>query len=144
MRLSWMLLGAIVMGACDKPREAPLPPPPTFSLGDVAGTWKVQAFREGSDSVLVEYQIAGTSDPAAWTMTLTNRPPMALRVSVDGDSLIAEAGPYESVLRPGVVVVAKTISRLQGGKMVGTFSAKYATRMVDSVLTGRIEATRMP
>jgi hypothetical protein len=104
----------------------------------------MRALPASGDTTLVEYEINGTADPSTWMITLPDRAPMPLRVSVAGDSMTAEAGPYESVLRKGVVVMTKVVSRLQDGKMVGTFTAKYATRMVDSVLTGRVEGTRVP
>lgn len=143
MRYLWFFLGAIVAGACAKAPDPP-PPPPPFSLADVAGTWRMRALPASGDTTLVEYEINGTADPSTWMITLPDRAPMPLRVSVAGDSMTAEAGPYESVLRKGVVVMTKVVSRLQDGKMVGTFTAKYATRMVDSVLTGRVEGTRVP
>jgi hypothetical protein len=58
--------------------------------------------------------------------------------------MVAEAGPYESVLRSGVAVVTRTVNRLEGGRLVGTFMARYATNIVDSVLRGRTEGSRVP
>jgi len=139
MRACWLLVSIAVV-TCGKQA----PPPPTFSLADVAGTWNIRAMADTGNAVLAEYQMAGAADPASWTMTLPNRPPMRVKVSVDADSLMVEAGPYESILRTGVAVVTKGVSRLRDGKLVGTFVAKYATRMVDSVLTGRTEGVRVP
>ena len=34
--------------------------------------------------------------------------------------------------------------RARTRRLIGTFVAKYATRMVDSVLTGRTEGTKVP
>jgi hypothetical protein len=33
-------------------------------------------------------------------------------VLVDGDSVVAEAGPFESALRPDVMVTTRTVARL--------------------------------
>jgi hypothetical protein len=77
-------------------------------------------------------------------MTLPNRKPMRLKVSVDADSFMVETPPYPSILHEGVAVVSRGVSRLRDGKLIGTFVAKYATRTVDSVLTGRTEGTKVP
>ena len=139
MRGSWLLLSVAVI-SCDE--EAPAPT--CIFTRYVAGTWNVRAMRDTGDAVLAEYQMSGTADPASWTMTFPNRPPMRLKVSVDADSFMVETPPYPSILHEGVAVVSKGVSRLRDGKLVGTFVAKYATRMVDSVLTGRTEGTRVP
>ena len=139
MRGSWLLVSVAVISCEKKP-----PPQPAFSLADVAGTWNVRAMRDTGDAVLAEYQLSGTASPASWNMILPNRQPMRLRVSVDADSFMTETPPYPSILQEGVAVVSKGVHRLRDGKLVGTFVAKYATRMVDSVLTGRTEGTKVP
>ena len=139
MRGSWLLVSVAVIACEKKP-----PPPPAFSLADVAGTWNVRAMRDTGDAVITEYQMSGTADPTSWTMTLPNRPPMRVKVSVDADSFMVQTPPYPSILHEGVAVVSRGVNRLRDGKLVGTFVAKYATRMVDSVLTGRTEGTRVP
>jgi hypothetical protein len=63
-------------------------------------------------------------------------------VLVDGDSVVAEAGPFESVLRPGVMVTTRTVARLQGDMLTGTLVAHYVTEGADSVLVGRLHGTR--
>ena len=139
MRRSLLVVFAAVVACEKKP-----PPPPAFSLADVAGTWNVRAMRDTGDAVLAEYQMSGTTDPASWTMTFPNRRPMRVKVTIDGDSLMVETPPYPSLLHEGVAVVSKGVSRLRDGKLVGTFVAKYATRTIDSVLTGRTEGTKVP
>jgi hypothetical protein len=144
MRRYWLLGWVAAFGACAKAESkleegASLP---AFSLADVAGTWNMEAVRDSGGGVLATYQIGGTADPSTWTITFPNRSPIPLRVTIDGDSLITDAGPYESVLRAGVVVSTRAVSWLRDGKLTGKFVAKYATRMVDSVLTGRTEGIR--
>jgi len=139
MRGSWLLVSIAVLSCAKKS-----PPPPAFSLADVAGNWNVRAMRDTGDAVITEYQMSGTADAASWIMTLPNRGAMRLKVSVDADSFMVETPPYPSILHEGVAVVSKGVSRLRDGKLVGTFVAKYATRIVDSVLTGRTEGTRAP
>ena len=65
-------------------------------------------------------------------------------VAVAGDSIVTEAGPFESVLRKGVKVSTNSVLRLQNGKLVGTTIAHYATSGADSVRNLRIEGTRAP
>jgi hypothetical protein len=61
---------------------------------------------------------------------------------VDGDSVVAEAGPFESALRPGVMVTTHTVARLEGDMLTGTLVAHYGGTGPDSVLRGRIQGTR--
>jgi hypothetical protein len=65
-------------------------------------------------------------------------------VAVGGDSIITEAGPYESALRKGVQVRARMVLRLQEGKLVGTTEARYIKSGGDSVAHRPTEGTRAP
>jgi len=147
MRSLHFVLGAALLAACAKP-DAPPPavpaPPAAVNLADFAGTWTSQVMAEGSDSVLVTNTIVATADPAGWTLTLPGRAPMALRISTSGDSVVAEVGPYESVLRPGVQVSTRSAMKLEGGMMVGRTVATYAGGGADSVRVLRTRGTRNP
>ncbi|HEX9632204.1 MAG TPA: hypothetical protein VGA02_07035 [Gemmatimonadales bacterium] len=115
----------------------------TLSLADVAGTWTVNGMPESSDSVIVTYELVATGTTDGWTITFPGRDPIPVTVVlVDGDSVVSELGPFESVLRPGVMVTTRAVSRLQGDLLTGTFMARYATDAADSVLTGRLQGTR--
>ena len=117
----------------------------TISLADLAGTWNMRNMPETGDSTLVQYQVMATGETTGWMLHLPNRQPMPLRVMVEGDSLTTEAGQFESVLRPGVqVTTTRSVLRLQEGRLVGTFVARYKTTGPDSVLRGRVEGTRVP
>ena len=111
---------------------------------DLAGNWRVQGMTETSDSVIVEYTMTATADLTTWVLNLTGRPPITPTVMVAGDSVVMDAGPYESVLRPGVQVTTHSVSRMQGAELVGTVTARYATSAGDSVVTLRSRATRVP
>ena len=63
---------------------------------------------------------------------------------VDGDSVMTEAGPFESNRRAGVQVSTRSVLRHVDGRLVGTTRASYATTGADSVLMLRTEATRAP
>jgi len=122
---------------------APAPPAPV-SLASVAGTWNMRTMAAGSDSVLVSYQMVATADSTGWAFHFPKRDPVAIRVlAVAGDSIVTEAGPYQSVLRNGAKVTTNSVLRLQDGKLVGTTVAHY-TAGPDSVRNLRAEGTRAP
>jgi hypothetical protein len=119
--------------------------PAPISLADVAGRWTVRAVPETGDTTAVVSQLNAGADTTGWTMTLSNRPPIATRVVlVSGDSIVTETGPYESVLRKGVQVRTRSVMRLRDGKLIGNTVARYTTTGPDSVLRLRTEATRTP
>jgi hypothetical protein len=112
--------------------EAPAAAP--ISLKDVAGTYTMTGKNEAGDSTLLTYELIAT-DTTGWTIQYTDRknPEKVRIVSVAGDSIVAEAGPYRSVLRPGVMVTTHAVYRLQNGRLVGRTVAHWATKNPDSV-----------
>lgn len=115
---------------------------PAISLADVAGKWAMRSTdQDGSNPV--ETELNATADTSGWTMTAPNRKPIPVRVvAVEGDSIVTEAGPFESLIHKGVQVKTRNVNRLQGGKLVGTIEAHYTTKAGDSVVTRRSEGTR--
>ena len=112
--------------------EAP-PAPAPISLKAVAGKYDVTGKNEAGDSTLVTYEL-NTTDTTAWTLTFPKRKPIAQRiVSVAGDSIVLEAGPYESQIQKGVQVRTQTVYRLQNGKLVGRTVARYDTKGPDTL-----------
>ena len=154
MRAAGLLSCVVLLVACSRAEEAPATdsaagtvaaaPAATISLADLVGKWKQEVRREDSDSVLVTSEVNATADPAGWTITLPGRPPMPVRVTVSGDSIITGSGPYESVLRKGVQVTTDGVLRNQGGKLVGITTARYQGANADSVVRLRTEMTRIP
>ena len=63
-------------------------------------------------------------------------------IHVDGDSVVAEAGPFDSALRPGVAVTTRSVIRPQGDMLTGSIVARYGGGGADSVMTGRLQGTR--
>ena len=124
---------------------APAPPAPApISLADVAGKWSARVMPADKDTTLLSYDFVATGDSSGWTFNFPNRKPVPMRiVAVAGDSIVGEAGPYESALRKGVQVTTHSVLRLQDGKLVGTVVAHYA-KSADSVRYLRLEATRAP
>ena len=144
---------ALVFAACSRGEEAAktdssaaapaaAPAPATLSLADLTGKWSQETRAETGDSVLVRSEVNATADPAGWTITLPGRPPMPMKVTASGDSLISSTGPYESVLRKGVQVMTESVSRMQDGKLVGITTAHYKTAGADSVVRLRTTMTR--
>jgi hypothetical protein len=120
----------------------PTPQPAAgIALADVAGKWKQRTTDEAGGTV-VESEFIATADTSGWTLTLPNRNPIPVRVAVSGDSIITDAGPFESVVRKGVQVTTHTVYRLQDGKLVGTTEAHYALNGRDSVGLRPTVATR--
>ena len=132
--------------AMDTAAAAPETPAPsaTISLADVAGKWKVRTTDEDGSNV-IESGLTATADTSGWTLTFPNRKPIPVRVvAVNGDSIVTEAGPYESFLLKGVQVRTRAVSRLQDGKLVGMVEGRFATKSGDSVAHRRLEGTRAP
>jgi hypothetical protein len=127
--------------AAPTPPAAP-PAPAGISLADVAGKWSMTTMTEKGDSTLVKYELVATGDTTGWTFNFPKRKPVPAHVAVGGDSIIIDAGPYESVLRKGVQVTTHGVARLQDGKLVGTTVARYATHGADSLRNLRFEGTR--
>jgi hypothetical protein len=146
---------ALALLGCSKPADKPAdtaetadaaeaPTPASASLADMAGTWHVSSKVEGSDKV-VTYDLVITDSRDGWSLKFPNRDPIPVRViAVEGDSVVSEAGPFESVLRKGVQVRTSVVTRIQNGKLVGTNTARYDVTGPDTVAHLKFEGTRAP
>lgn len=85
-------------GAAASAPAAPAAPAP-ISMADLQGKWKMRTMAEGSDSPLVEYEME--IGPSGLTVHLPKRAPLKGTAVVEGDSMVSDVGPYESVLRKG-------------------------------------------
>ena len=153
-RFAFFCCGAILLGcgksevkpARDTTAVAPAAPESraAISLADLAGKWRLRSTDEAGGNV-VESELTATADTSGWTVTRPNGKTVPVRiVAVGGDSIITEAGPYESALRKGIPVRARMVLRLQEGKLVGTTEARYTLSGGDSVAHRPTEATRAP
>ena len=157
MRTLGLLCCALVLVACEKPKEqpaadtaamaapAPAPEPAApapISLADVAGKWTMRTMPADADTTLLTYELA--VGPDGWVYNFPKRKPIKATVTASGDSIVADAGPYESVLRKGVQVTTHGVLRLVDGKLVGTVAAHYATGGADTVRMLRVEGTKNP
>ena len=116
-----------------------------ITLDEVAGRWAMRVTLMGGDSTLVTHELVASANRTGWRLIFPNRRPIpAQAVAVAGDSIVTVFGPYESVLRDGVMVTTRSVYRLRNGRLHGTTVAQYATHSPDSVLQVRSVGTRMP
>jgi hypothetical protein len=150
---------AILLAACMKSENstpadtgttamapAPAPAAPAaapVSLKDVAGKYKVTSRGQNGDTTVVTYELNATGDTTGWTVTYPNRKAVPMRVIlVSGDSIVTEAGPFQSVRRTGVPVTTRTTYRWENGNLVGTTVAHYTIHGADTVRTFIVEGVK--
>ena len=143
-----LLLVLPMMLACAPAEETPMEDTTAMTAEapaplNYAGNWTVEVMPEAQDTVLVTYDMVATNDQSGWTTTLPGRETQAVRiVSISGDSVVSELGPFQSVLRPNEMVTTHTTLRPEGDRLVGTTIARYPTTGADSVTILRVRATR--
>src|SRR5687767_5104443 len=149
MRFTALLGLAVVLSGCTK-EEAPsaadtsavAAPAAASPVANLAGMWNVNVMREGSDSVATTY-VLNAMDSAAWTFTFPNREPIPIRITgMSGDTVLSEAGPFESSVRPGVQTRNEIKTWLENGKLVGWVRARYDVAGPDTVIVFRTEGTK--
>ena len=116
--------------------------PTPVNLADVAGKWDMRSVPTTGDTTPTTYVLTATSTTSGWTIKFPGRAAIPARVSVSGDSIMINAGPYPSVRRKGVQVTTNSVTRLQGGNLVGNSTAHYNVKTADSVLTLTSTGTR--
>lgn len=152
MRLCLVLAGGLLVLGCERESAEEttedqaadtVAEAATISLADIAGTWDMRSVPEtGPDTTATHSQIQATAD--GWTLFLPDRDPIEATATPSGDSIIVEAGPYESVRRPGTMVRTHSVYRLEGDRLVGTVVGHFETGDPDSVLRLHSEGTRAP
>jgi hypothetical protein len=114
-----------------------------MSLADLAGTWNMRTTStDPADTFINEYQIV--IDEASWTMNFPDRDPVSATAVVDGDNIITDSEPFESVRLPGTMVTTHTVFQLEGDRLVGDVTATWQMAAGDSVGQLRTEGTRAP
>ncbi|HUL03945.1 MAG TPA: hypothetical protein VLV16_12025 [Gemmatimonadales bacterium] len=113
----------------------------TAAAQGAVGSWNGKTMIGAKDSVVATYVLTIAADGKSGTMTFPNHDPIELRVlAMGGDSLVTEAGPYPSVLRPGQTVKSlRNVARVKGNTMTGMFQATYEN---GDVVKGKTQATR--
>jgi len=91
----------------------------------LTGDWEGKAMRGTSDSVITTTTLTFTADKKLY-ITYPNRDKVeAHNVVLAGDSLTYDAGPYDSIARPGHKVSTHNVIHVANHKMKGTFNAKF-------------------
>lgn len=154
MRRLWLVCAAMAVVGCsrkdngagsDTTAMSNTAAPADLSLADVAGKWNVQVARMDNDSALLTYELNATADTSGWTITFPTREPIPVRIlSVAGDSLVTEIGPYASALRPGVQTTTQSVFRLRGDRLMGVSTVHYQTTEPDSVVQLRSRGRKAP
>ena len=142
MRRFLPVLSLIVFIGCGGERTAPMAVA-TAPYEAYAGDWICEAYvGDGTEPVVLTLLKANES-AAGWTTKFTHiEHPLATSVSLRGDSLVTEFGPFPSALREGATVRnVTTVMRAQGDEMVGRFVAYYDGDPVS--LRGRMIAKRI-
>lgn len=122
---------------------APAPAPAPISLPSVAGKYQVTSRGQGADTTVVTYELNATGDTTGWTITYPNREAIPVKiVTVAGDSIVTETGPFTSVRRAGVPVTTRSTYRWQNGQLVGTTVARYDVKGPDTMRVFVIEGTK--
>lgn len=112
-----------------------------IKLADVAGVWHEKTMIGAKDSMVLMIALKATADDKGWTMTCPGHAAVPVRiVTVGGDSVVTEAGPYPSCLRAGATVNSlRTVAHFKGNSMWGTFEATYAK---GEKLSGKLSGER--
>ena len=143
MRHSALLCCAVLLVGCSKadtaadtaavvdtamPAAAVEPAP--ISVDQIAGKWNVRTTStDPTDTVVTTYVLDAKADTAGWTMQFPTGAPVAVHImSMGGDSLVTEAGPFDSRRTKGVKVHTITTWRLRDGKLSGATVAHYETK----------------
>ena len=113
----------------------------SVTLPDVAGVWDYRATVGQPGGTVVASVLTAAATKAGWSIQHDPDAAIPLRVAViAGDSIVAEAGPYESTLRPGqTVLLNRIVLHYHNGMITGVFLARYSSG--DSV-GGRVDARR--
>ena len=143
MRHSALLWCAIVLVGCSKadtaadtaavvdtavPVAAVEPTP--ISLDQIAGKWNMRATStDPADTVVTTYVLDAKADTAGWTIQFPTGAAIPVHImSMAGDSVVSEAGPYDSRRVKGVKVHTVATWRIRDGKLAGTTVAHYETK----------------
>ena len=108
----------------------------------IAGTWAIESTVKtaaGKDTV-VNSLVTATADANGWVTHLAGRDPIPTRVvAMGGDSVITEAGPFQSVARPGQTVTTHEALHFKEDAIWGTIEARYSN---GEVVKGAVKGTR--
>jgi len=107
-----------------------------------SGTWNGQSTLGANDSVLIIFVLTIASDAKTAIMKVANQNLIPIRIlAVGGDSMVTEAGPYRSIVRPWEgVKTLRTVAHIKGDTIRGTTEVLYAS---GELVKARTKATRV-
>ena len=144
------LTGFAATAVAQQPTAQPKPKPaapaahPTAASAKtaIAGTWAIESSVKtaaGTDTV-VHSLVSATADTSGWMTHLAGRAPIPTRVAaMGGDSVVTEAGPFESVARPGQTVTTHETLHFKDDAVWGTIEARYSN---GDLVKGTVKGTR--
>jgi hypothetical protein len=84
--------------------------------------------------------LTATADANGWVTHLAGRDSIPTRVvAMGGDSVVTEAGPFQSVARPGQTVTTHETLHFKDDAVWGTIEARYSN---GEVVKGAVKGTR--
>jgi hypothetical protein len=144
MRHAVLLCCAVLLVGCKKAETAPdtvavvdsavptaatQPAPVPMSLDQVAGKWNVRVTSAETGDSTLTYVLDAKADTTGWTFQFPTGAPIPMHVtSLAGDSLVTEAGPFDSRLQKGVKVHTIVTWRVRDGKLAGAVVSHYDTK----------------
>jgi hypothetical protein len=126
-----------------QPKPKPAAPQAAASTKPaIAGTWVIESTVKtaaGKDTV-VNSSVTASADTNGWVTHLAGRDPIPTRVvAMAGDSAVTEAGPFQSVVRPGQTVTTRETLHFKDDAVWGTIEARYSN---GEVVKGSVKGTR--
>ena len=150
-----ILVAAVILAACAKPEQkqvdtqaaatpapaaASAPAPAAITAATLAGKWSGTTQPMNKDTTLTTVDMSLTSTNDGWTLTLPNGTHPVRVVTIGGDSVVTESGPFPSAVFKGKQLkLNRTVLHLRDGKLTGTTHATYAG---GDTATFRMELTR--
>jgi len=132
----FLLLSAVLVAAASPARAQK-----AIKLADLTGTWAMQTMMGPKDSVVTRSTMTVTPDGKVTVKMQTGTTVASRILTVGGDSVVAESGPYSSVLRPGQMVTTRSTMHFKGNNATGTLVAAYAS---GDTLHAKTSGTRNP
>jgi len=143
---TFCLTGFAATAVAQQPPAQPKPKPAAQAAAGakptVAGTWVTESTVKtaaGKDTV-VNSLLTATADANGWVTQLAGRDPIPTRVvAMGGDSVVTEAGPFQSVARPGQTVTTHESLHFKDDAVWGTIEARYSN---GEIVKGTVKGTR--
>jgi len=128
--------------APSKSKPAAAAPAAASAKPTMAGAWAMESTVKtaaGKDTV-VRSLVTATADANGWVTHLAGRAPIATRVvAMGGDSVVTEAGPFQSVTRPGQTVTTHETLHFKDNAVWGAIEARFSN---GEVVKGTVKGTR--